>query len=173
MVSSGYDLNAARRDSPGGPRSFELISVTDLAGRFAGSRTFIAGLEQALSEFHENIARHLRPWHAPTSQSAQEDEITADEPIKHLNDSPSTGVSTHSGDNGQSADMSMKDSGNNGQSSKTERKVTRSGMFEGKSFSIFDDGSIEIETGSGLQQFKNFAELRAAAAARDGNAGLM
>ena len=36
-------------------------------------------------------------------------------------------------------------------------------MFEGKSFSIFDDGSIEIETGSGREQFKNSAELRAAA----------
>ena len=50
--------------------------------------------------------------------------------------------------------------------SSKERKVIQSGVFEGKSFSIFDDGSIEIETGSGLQQFKDFAELRAVAAAR-------
>ena len=40
----------------------------------------------------------------------------------------------------------------------------QTGMFAGKSFSIFDDGSIEIETGSGLQRFKDFTELRAAAA---------
>ena len=45
-------------------------------------------------------------------------------------------------------------------------KGIQSGVFEGKSFSIFDDGSIEIETGSGLQEFKDFAELRAVAAAR-------
>jgi hypothetical protein len=52
--------------------------------------------------------------------------------------------------------------GDNAPSSK-ERKVIQSGVFEGKSFSIFDDGSIEIETGSGLQEFKDFAELRRAA----------
>ena len=48
------------------------------------------------------------------------------------------------------------------------RKVIQSGLFEGKSFSIFDDGSIEIQTGSGIKQFKDFAELRAVAAAKHG-----
>ena len=38
-------------------------------------------------------------------------------------------------------------------------------IIEGKLFSIFDDGSIEIQTGSGIKQFKDFAELRAVAAA--------
>jgi hypothetical protein len=42
-----------------------------------------------------------------------------------------------------------------------ERRVIQSGIIEGKSFSIFDDGSIEIQTGSGIKQFKDFAELRA------------
>jgi hypothetical protein len=46
-----------------------------------------------------------------------------------------------------------------------ERRVFQSGIFEGKSFSIFDDGSIEIQTGSGIKEFKDFAELRAVAAA--------
>ena len=46
-----------------------------------------------------------------------------------------------------------------------ERRVIQSGIIEGKSFSIFDDGSIEIQTGSGIKQFKDFAELRAVAAA--------
>ena len=52
-----------------------------------------------------------------------------------------------------------------------ERRVIQSGIFEGKSFSIFDDGSIEIQTGSGIKQFKDFAELRAVAAAngQEGN----
>ncbi len=47
-----------------------------------------------------------------------------------------------------------------------ERRVIQSGIIEGKLFSIFDDGSIEIQTGSGIKQFKDFAELRAVAAAR-------
>ena len=63
------------------------------------------------------------------------------------------------------ADGPTEPAGDNAPSSK-ERKVIQSGVFEGKSFSIFDDGSIEIETGSGLQQFKDFAELRAVAAAQ-------
>ena len=63
------------------------------------------------------------------------------------------------------ADGPTEPAGDNAPSSR-ERKVIQSGAFEGKSFSIFDDGSIEIETGSGLQQFKDFAELRAVAAAR-------
>jgi hypothetical protein len=46
-----------------------------------------------------------------------------------------------------------------------ERRVIQSGIIEGKSFSIFDNGSIEIQTGSGIKQFKDFAELRAVAAA--------
>ena len=43
-----------------------------------------------------------------------------------------------------------------------ERGVIQSGIIEGKSFSIFDNGSIEIQTGSGIKQFKDYAELRAA-----------
>jgi hypothetical protein len=52
-----------------------------------------------------------------------------------------------------------------------ERRVIQSGIFEEKSFSIFDDGSIEIKTGSGIKKFKDFAELRAVAAAngQEGN----
>jgi hypothetical protein len=52
-----------------------------------------------------------------------------------------------------------------------ERRIIQSGIIEGKSFSIFDDGSIEIQTGSGIKQFKDFAELRAVAAAKNGQEG--
>jgi hypothetical protein len=74
---------------------------------------------------------------------------------------------TNNFDDGCVAADATEPAGDNAPSSK-ERKVIQSGVFEGKSFSIFDDGSIEIETGSGLQQFKDFAELRAVAAARRG-----
>jgi hypothetical protein len=154
------DLNAARLDSPSGPRSFEIVSVTDLAGRFAGSRTFIAGLEHALSEFHDNVARHLRPWRAPTSP-VTEDEGAAADALERSDDERTEDESAPAGD-------TLQHSRENGRSSK-QRKVTQSGVFDGKSFSIFDDGSIEIETTSGVQQFKDFAALRAAAEAKNGS----
>ena len=50
------------------------------------------------------------------------------------------------------------------------RTIVQSGHFNGRRFSIFDDGSIEIETGDGIQRFNNFAELTAAAAAKNGHA---
>jgi hypothetical protein len=68
----------------------------------------------------------------------------------------------------QNADGTSEPAGDNGSPAKKERRVIQSGLFEGKSFSIFDDGSIEIQTGSGIKQFKDFAELRAVAAAKHG-----
>jgi hypothetical protein len=134
LSSLREDLNAARLDNPGGPRSFEITYVTDLAGRFAGCRNFLIDLEDALTEFHEMIARHIQPWRSPAAQGMDEETDVSEEPDKEA------------------------------QSRKGERKVTKSGTFEGKSYSIFNDGSIEIETDNGLQHFKDFSELRAAAA---------
>jgi hypothetical protein len=50
------------------------------------------------------------------------------------------------------------------------RNLLRRGEFNGRQFSIFDDGSIEIETGNGVQRFKDFSELTAAASAKNGHA---
>jgi hypothetical protein len=47
--------------------------------------------------------------------------------------------------------------------------VKQQGEINGRTFSIFDDGSIEVETGQGIQRFKSFAELNAAAS-RNGQA---
>jgi hypothetical protein len=89
-------------------------------------------------EMHQQLRRHFEErWVAATTNNIDDGCVAADGPTEPA--------------------------GDNAPSSK-ERKVIQSGVFEGKSFSIFDDGSIEIETGSGLQQFKNFVELRAAAA---------
>jgi hypothetical protein len=49
------------------------------------------------------------------------------------------------------------------------RNVKQQGEINGRTFSIFDDGSIEVETGQGIQRFKSFAELNAAAS-RNGQA---
>jgi hypothetical protein len=51
-----------------------------------------------------------------------------------------------------------------------KRNVAQKGQFRGRAFSIFDDGSIEIETGNGVQRFNSVAELTAAAAAKNGHA---
>ena len=106
-------------------------------------RLFAVGASnRPLAEFNENVACHLRPWRAPFSQSSQNDEHSAEESIER--------------------------SGEVGQSTTTERKITQSGMLEGKSLSIFDDGSIEIEAET--RRFNDFAELRAAADAKNGGA---
>src|SRR5262249_39315601 len=61
------DLDAARITSPSAPRQFDIVCVTDLATRFAGARTFVPALADALTVFYEGIAQHLRPWQAPTN----------------------------------------------------------------------------------------------------------
>jgi hypothetical protein len=85
--------------------------------------------------------------------------------LRHFEERWVAGTTNNIDDGCVAADGPTEPAGDHAPSSK-ERKVIQSGVFEGKSFSIFDDGSIEIETGSGLQQFKDFAELRAVAAAR-------
>jgi len=50
------------------------------------------------------------------------------------------------------------------------RRVAKRGQVNGRAYSIFDDGSIEIETGNGVQRFNSFAELTAAAATKNGHA---
>ena len=49
-------------------------------------------------------------------------------------------------------------------------RVAKRGQVNGRAYSIFADGSIEIETGNGVQRFNSFAELTAAAAAKNGHA---
>lgn len=116
--------------------------MTDLAAKFAGARSFIPTLEDALAAFHDSVARHIRPWQARTAMEEEED-VTVEAPAER--DEPAMAV-------------------------EPERRVTQSGKLEGKAYSIFDDGSIEVETGNGVQRFKSFAELSAAAARKNGHA---
>lgn len=134
------DANAARLEGAiSGPGYFEIATVTDLANRFSGTRNFVPAVEEAVKHFYETIARHIRPWEgraSPESESALEGDDKIDSP---------------GGSNG-SADEARR-----------TRNILRQGEFNGRSFSIFDDGSIEIETGNGVQRFKSFTELTAAA----------
>lgn len=142
MSSFREDLDAARLDGLLGPRAFEIVHVADLAAKFAGRQAFIPAVDEALAAFREAITRHLRPWQPPIA--ADVDEETA---------------ATYSEELGEPEVQAQ-----------PTRRIARRGEINGKSFTIFDDGSIEIETGNGVQRFKSVAELTAAAAAKNGHA---
>lgn len=44
------------------PLGFEVMMVRDLAGKFAGTKTFIEGLEDFVPKYYENIGQYLRAW---------------------------------------------------------------------------------------------------------------
>jgi hypothetical protein len=138
------DLDAGKIDSSSAPRAFEIVYVADLAAKFAGTKSFIPAVEEALAVFHEDIARHIRPWQGPIQPAAGSD----------------AAVAAESEDRSEDEEIVAE----------RERTIIQSGHFNGRAFSIFDDGSIEIETGNGIQRFSSFAELTAAAAAKNGHA---
>jgi hypothetical protein len=47
------------------PLFFDVVMVRDLAGKFAGPKTFIEHLEATVSNFYEQVCQHLRTWVAP------------------------------------------------------------------------------------------------------------
>jgi hypothetical protein len=142
MSSFREDLDAARIDGLLGPRAFEIVYVADLASKFAGRQTFIPAVDEALAAFRETIARHIRPWQPPAA-SSEDDEVVV-QPDGNF-DGRATAI-------------------------EPRRAVAKRGRVNGRAYSIFADGSIEIETGNGIQRFSNFAELTAAAAAKNGHA---
>ena len=123
------DLDAARIDSPSGPRGFEIVYVADLANRFAGTRSFVPALADALTEFYEHIAQYIRAWQPRASSDTAREQTDVRDDV----------------------------------AAATRRHIKKSGEIDGRTFSIFDDGSIEVETGRGIQRFNSFAELSAAA----------
>jgi hypothetical protein len=104
-----------------------------------------------LTVFYEGIAQHLRPWRAQTEVGREESAELAD------ND----GDERPASDEASTQRESFTPSG---------RVATRTGEIDGRAFAIFADGSIEIETIRGIQRFRSFAELNAAAAALNGDA---
>lgn len=61
------------------PTQFEVILVRDLAGKFAGSKTFIEQVEDAVPRFYEQAGQHLRDYVAPPPRLRKESE-DEDEP---------------------------------------------------------------------------------------------
>ena len=53
-------------DRPGAvPVSFEVLVISDLAGRFSGRSTFIEDLEKAIPSFYDRVGQNLRRWIPP------------------------------------------------------------------------------------------------------------
>ena len=44
------------------PVSFEIAQVTDLAGRFKGSRTFVEAAETIMPKFYSEVGQYLKAW---------------------------------------------------------------------------------------------------------------
>ncbi len=47
------------------PVSFEVLVISDLAGRFSGRSTFIEDLEKAIPGFYDRVGQNLRKWVPP------------------------------------------------------------------------------------------------------------
>jgi hypothetical protein len=65
---------AALRENPGllepdnrslVPTQFDVLLISDIAGRFAGTQTFIELLEDVVPRFYEQVGQHLRAYVAP------------------------------------------------------------------------------------------------------------
>jgi hypothetical protein len=112
------------------PKCFEIMTRTDLGKKFSGTKNFIEILETAVPQFYDNIARHIRAWQpGPLSGPAEGQETLAD---------TVAGIPTPK--------------------QALQRVVKREQVGNG-GFSVFEDGSIEVETPRGTRKFKNFGEL--------------
>ncbi len=114
------------------PKSFEIATVMDMGVKFTGPASFVEGLESAVPLFYDNIVRHIEAWQpAPPVGPARGDVESLSEEIDAL---PGT--------------------------KKRPKKVVQKGEIDGRAFTIFEDGSIEVETTQGVKWFKDLAALQ-------------
>src|SRR3546814_9402335 len=55
------------------PSRFEVVLVRDLAGKFAGAKTFIEQLEAMVPHFYEQVGQYLRAYIAPPPRIRREE----------------------------------------------------------------------------------------------------
>lgn len=71
------------------PTQFEVLLIVDIAGRFAGSRTFIEHLEQIVPRFYEQVGQHLRAYvPAPPKPRPTNDQSQSIDDGDHASDQP-------------------------------------------------------------------------------------
>jgi hypothetical protein len=64
------------------PTQFEVVLIRDLAGKFAGPKTFIEHLEEAVPSFYKTVGENLRPYVAPPPKiSNEDDELKTPDPM--------------------------------------------------------------------------------------------
>jgi hypothetical protein len=66
------------------PTQFDVLLISDIAGRFAGTKTFIEQLEEVVPRFYEQVGQHLRAYVAPPPRPRHtaRDEASEDVPPK-------------------------------------------------------------------------------------------
>ncbi|RMB12664.1 hypothetical protein [Eilatimonas milleporae] len=61
------DLNALQCENQRlAPSRFQVVLVRDLAGKFSGAKTFLDGMNLAITDFYRAAGEHLKPW-TPTA----------------------------------------------------------------------------------------------------------
>lgn len=114
------------------PKSFELSTSSDLERKFFGPNSFVEGVEAAIPKFYDDLARHIVAWKpAPPNGPASSFDNDLSDYVADI--IPPT---------------------------QKMRNAVRQGQIDGRAFSIFEDGSIEVETQQGLKWFKNLAALQ-------------
>lgn len=61
------------------PQYFDVVMFRDLAGKFAGPRTFIEHLEAIVPNYYEQVGQHLRTWVAPPPKLVKGSDTPAEE----------------------------------------------------------------------------------------------
>lgn len=116
------------------PKCFEVFTVTDLGKKFAGTKNFIEVLEGAVPQFYDNVARHIRAWQPSPMTGPVEGEETLADTVNRL---PEPKLAS--------------------------KRIVRRGEVGSGRFVMFEDGSIEVETPSGVKRFRSIDELVASA----------
>lgn len=111
------------------PKCFEISVVTDLGRRFEGTKTFIEELEKAVPRFYDMIARHIRVWRPAPVAGPAEGQETLADTVASLPEP------------------------------QPERRIVRRGEVGAGRYAVFEDGSIEVETPSGVKRFGSIDEL--------------
>src|SRR3546814_14572946 len=55
------------------PSRIEVVLVRELAGKFAGAKTFIEQLEAMVPHFYEQVGQYLRAYNAPPLRTRREE----------------------------------------------------------------------------------------------------
>src|SRR3546814_6605314 len=61
------------------PSRFSVLLVKDLAGKFAGAKTFVESVEEVVPYFYEQVGQDLRPYMAPPPRVRREKQGEAEE----------------------------------------------------------------------------------------------